>query len=671
MGYYPNTTFLNLEIPDWADVSKNDYASEVGLDQQLSSSLSIIDEFCAGIGTGSIGPPGPSGSAGPAGPSGSIGPAGPSVWGGITGDLYGQTDLSSSLTAVSASANLSQIAGHSLYVDNFRVDSYVENGSVAKPFKTIQAAIDSVTSPSATAPYTINVSAGSYTEDVTVDKPYVAIEGEGSWATFINGVFSITPDGSPWNTNISDVGFPVGSFTITGSNVSGANVPRVYLHDLRIAVPFVESEDSTAGSIITYAYDSMFTSTMLFEKGSSAWLYGCHGTSAAMTIDASPVQMYGGSTQATITLQGTDAYLMLEYVGEKVGGTNFNVVLLDSSNWVDVDSDTRSLMTVTNTGGGTVFVFPSSEAEKLSTARTINGVPFDGTANITISGSTTWGFISGSLYDQTDISSSLASKITTGSNITVSDAVDPAIQVLSAPGGTQYFKIGSTGGVTIKALVGNHLTIKDSTETYTPLAVGSAGELLIKAITGNHLTVKDSSGTYTLFSIDSAGKAVHTAVVGDPLTVKTYGGATLAYIDATGNLSASNVSGVNTGDQDLSNKANLSGSQTFVGGQRAAYTTLTNVAGTIAVDLSLNNNFVYTIAATGTLAAPTNAVAGQSGIFEISIDAGTLILDSFWKVPSGSDVTFTTTSGALDTLVYNVRSNGTSAICNLLKNIGG
>lgn len=44
---YPNTTTLQLQVPDRAAVPSNDYAGEVGLDQALSSSLVLVDEAVA------------------------------------------------------------------------------------------------------------------------------------------------------------------------------------------------------------------------------------------------------------------------------------------------------------------------------------------------------------------------------------------------------------------------------------------------------------------------------------------------------------------------------------------------------------------------------------------------------------------------------------------------
>lgn len=59
--------------------------------------------------------------------------------------------------------------------------------------------------------------------------------------------------------------------------------------------------------------------------------------------------------------------------------------------------------------------------------------------------------------------------------------------------------------------------------------------------------------------------------------------------------------------------------QTFTAAQRGAYVTLTDAA-TIATDLSLGNQFQVTLGGNRTLGAPTNVVAGQSGVIRVVQD---------------------------------------------------
>jgi len=127
----------------------------------------------------------------------------------------------------------------------------------------------------------------------------------------------------------------------------------------------------------------------------------------------------------------------------------------------------------------------------------------------------------------------------------------------------------------------------------------------------------------------------------------------------------------------LSGNNTLSGTNTFSGAISAtanaymAIDALTD-ASTIAVDMSLGNNFSVTLGGNRTLGNPTNLTAGQSGVIFITQDgtgSRTLAYSSYWDFPSQTAPTLTTTANAVDVLVYTVRSS-TSIAAQLLTNIG-
>jgi hypothetical protein len=109
-----------------------------------------------------------------------------------------------------------------------------------------------------------------------------------------------------------------------------------------------------------------------------------------------------------------------------------------------------------------------------------------------------------------------------------------------------------------------------------------------------------------------------------------------------------------------------------VGTSARAYnpiTTLTDAA-SIAVDFALGNNFLVTIGGNRTLAAPTNAVAGQTGqIYVIQDGTGsrTLSYNSVYQFVSGAAPTLSTGAADVDILVYSTRSS-TTIDAALLKN---
>ena len=114
----------------------------------------------------------------------------------------------------------------------------------------------------------------------------------------------------------------------------------------------------------------------------------------------------------------------------------------------------------------------------------------------------------------------------------------------------------------------------------------------------------------------------------------------------------------------------LSSTQTFTGGQIGAVTSLTSSGASIAINLATNNNFSHTTTENTTLAAPSNPVAGQSGVITITQGATprTLAYNTFYKFSNGVVPTLTASASAVDVLVYNVES-ATRATCQLVKDV--
>lgn len=111
--------------------------------------------------------------------------------------------------------------------------------------------------------------------------------------------------------------------------------------------------------------------------------------------------------------------------------------------------------------------------------------------------------------------------------------------------------------------------------------------------------------------------------------------------------------------------------QSFSKAQRGSVVALTS-ASTITPDFSLGNNFSVTLDTNATLANPTNLTAGQSGAIAITQDSTgsrTLAYGSYWKFPSATAPTLTTTASAVDVLVYYVESS-TRITATLLNNVG-
>jgi hypothetical protein len=114
--------------------------------------------------------------------------------------------------------------------------------------------------------------------------------------------------------------------------------------------------------------------------------------------------------------------------------------------------------------------------------------------------------------------------------------------------------------------------------------------------------------------------------------------------------------------------AGLAISQAFTKGQAGTPVALTD-ASSVAVDLSLANNFTLTLAGNRTLAAPTNVTAGQSGVIVVTQDgtgSRTLAYNSIYKFAGGTAPTLTTTASAVDVLAYYVESSTRITVTSLL-----
>jgi len=99
--------------------------------------------------------------------------------------------------------------------------------------------------------------------------------------------------------------------------------------------------------------------------------------------------------------------------------------------------------------------------------------------------------------------------------------------------------------------------------------------------------------------------------------------------------------------------------QTFTAAQRGTVSALTD-GSSITPDFAVANNFSVTLGGNRTLANPTNITAGQSGVIVITQDgtgSRTLAYGSYFKFPSGTAPTLTTTASAVDVLVYYVESS--------------
>jgi hypothetical protein len=207
------------------------------------------------------------------------------------------------------------------------------------------------------------------------------------------------------------------------------------------------------------------------------------------------------------------------------------------------------------------------------------------------------------------------------------------------------------------------LTLPDATGTLATeaFATAAAGDALLKeggAMTGAITT----SSTFDGRSVATDGIKLDLLDQG----LATTDSPTFVNLTVTGTVDGRDVA---TDGAKLDISAALT-TNTFTGAQIGSVTALTSTAAAMAIDLATNNNFSHETTENTTLSAPSNPVAGQSGVITITQGgtARTLAYNTFWKFAGGTVPTLTATAAQVDVFVYNVES-ATRATCQLLKDV--
>ena len=203
-----------------------------------------------------------------------------------------------------------------------------------------------------------------------------------------------------------------------------------------------------------------------------------------------------------------------------------------------------------------------------------------------------------------------------------------------------------------------------------------------------------SSGSVTSVSVVSANGLAGTVATSTSTPAITLSTSVTGVLKGNGTTISAAVAGTDyvtpTGTETLTNKTltapalgtiasgdgtALTGvakltTNTFTGAQIGSVTALTSSGASIAINLATNCNFSYTTVENSTLAAPSNPVAGQSGVIVITqgATARTLAYNAFWKFAGGTVPTLTATASAVDSFAYYVES-ATRATCQLIKDV--
>jgi len=212
------------------------------------------------------------------------------------------------------------------------------------------------------------------------------------------------------------------------------------------------------------------------------------------------------------------------------------------------------------------------------------------------------------------------------------------------------------------------------------------------SVSGSAITLAPTLATAAAFNTDRTGGDV--LIYGDvsdsnnlkkgtvaelaaalPITTVPAGGTGVATLadggillgQGTGNIEAMAALGagvivIGDGTTDPTTESLAGSVRSWTKAQRGALVTLSSSSGATAVDLSLGNNFILTLAENSALSVPSNAVAGQSGSILIIQDAGGTNTLSYsaaqYLFAGGTDPTLSIAGDAIDRLDYFVSVTG-------------
>ncbi len=263
-----------------------------------------------------------------------------------------------------------------------------------------------------------------------------------------------------------------------------------------------------------------------------------------------------------------------------------------------------------------------------------------------------------------------------GSETTITVTNPTADRTITFPDVTgNVVTTGDTGTVT-SAMIANTTIVDGDISASAEIAVsklanGSARQLLQTASNGTDVEFTsnvDVPGTLDVTGVatfDSTSTFAGNATFNGSLIFE---GATPDAHELTLSVADPSADVTVTIPASTTTLAGLAVTQSFTKAQRGTPVALSDGA-TIAVDLSLGNNFTVTLAGNRTLGAPSNVTAGQSGVIVVTQDgtgSRTLAYNSAYKFAGGTAPTLTTTASAVDVLAYYVESSSRITVTSLL-----
>lgn len=215
-----------------------------------------------------------------------------------------------------------------------------------------------------------------------------------------------------------------------------------------------------------------------------------------------------------------------------------------------------------------------------------------------------------------------------------------------------------TGYLTTASAASTYLTQANASSTYQTQA-GMSSYLTTTAAGTTYAPLASPTFTGTVTIPAGASIAGYLTTATAASTYLTQANASSTYQTQAGMSGYLATGAIGTTVQAYdANTAKTNAVQSFSAAQRGTYVTLTDAA-TVAIDLSQGNHFQVTLGGNRTIGAPTNVVAGQSGVIRLVQDgtgSRTASWNSVFKFPGGTAPTLTTTASAVDLVAYHCES---------------
>jgi len=234
---------------------------------------------------------------------------------------------------------LNNIVKNVLYVDGNRTDVYTANGSITKPFKKIQDAIDAVTAPSATNKYLIEIAPGAYYSDaIAINKVYVTFRSCGLQGARISGAITVTNPSSPTPEQITFVGLRIsGGLTCLASHIAINCVDCNVTGSAWVMNPTVPTDDEylqVFGGL--YNVTTTLTNVYTYLMGGG---YYCTFTATNCEFNINNADI---NDPFQVTLNGT---VIASAYGDRAGNSKF-IVNAGATLNIDADTEGGSVLTL-------------------------------------------------------------------------------------------------------------------------------------------------------------------------------------------------------------------------------------------------------------------------------------------------------------------------------------